>query len=405
MAIKTFESLKYSAFRLYFGSSLGEKTGANMQMVVRSLLIYRLTGSATLLGILSLANAIPMIVLSPPGGVIADRVQRKYVLLAGVTVSCLTALWVALSLSFGLLSTQHTGSWWILLVAAIIDGSVASLRGPSRQSMIADLVGLDHVMNATALDQMCNNVLMFIAPAIAGFMIDRVNFQAVYFTMTGAYLIAVIFLLFLPAIKRRPSAQTKLFSSFSTDMREVLGYIKREPIILSILLFTLFAVFLSHPYLNLMPIFTDDILKVGATGLGLLRSVSGIGAISGSIIMASLPYKKRVCGIVLGLALTGFAFSKTWGLSLGLMVIIGMWQAIQGTLSLALLQHYTRDEYRGRVISFHGMSSGLSSFGTFFASILVGVIGIEWSVASLALLLAAFATVVLLFYPRLRKLD
>ncbi len=93
MAVKTFESLKYSAFRLYFGSSLGEKTGANMQMVVRSLLIYRLTGSAILLGILSLANAIPMIVLSPPGGVIADRVQRKYVLLAGVTASCLAALW------------------------------------------------------------------------------------------------------------------------------------------------------------------------------------------------------------------------------------------------------------------------------------------------------------------------
>jgi MFS family permease len=410
MAIKTFESLKFSSFRLYFGSSVGEKTGSNMQMVVRSLLIYRLTGSAALLGMLALANAIPMILLSPPGGVIADRVQRKYVLLAGVTVSCLTALWVALSLSLGLLSSQRPGSWWILLAAAIIDGSVASLRGPSRQSMIADVVGLDHVMNATALDQMCNNVLLCIAPAIAGFMVDKVNFQAVYFTMAGAYLIAVIFLLFLPAIKMKTSTQSNFFSSFSSDTSKVLNYIRHEPIILSILLFTLFAVFLSHPYLNLMPIFTDDILKVGATGLGWLRSISGIGAITGSIIMASLPYKKRgsillVSGMILGFALTCFAFSKIWGLSLGVMVIIGMWQAVQGTLSLSLLQHYTRDEYRGRVISFYGMTSGLSSFGTFFASILVGVIGIEWSVASLALLLAALATIILIFYPRLRKLD
>jgi sugar phosphate permease len=257
---------------------------------------------------------------------------------------------------------------------------------------------------------MCNNVLLFIAPAIAGFMVDKVSFQAVYFTMSGAYLVAVIFLLFLPSIKMKTNTKTKFLSSFSSDTIKVLEYMRHEPIILSILLFTLIAVFLSHPYLNLMPIFTDDILKVGATGLGWLRSVSGIGAISGSIIMASLPYKKRgsillVSGIVLGLVLTVFSFSKTWGLSLGVMVIIGMWQAMQGTLSLSLLQHYTRDEYRGRVISFYGMTSGISSFGTFFASVLVGVIGVEWSVASLALLLAALATIILLFYPRLRKLN
>lgn len=410
MSIKTFESLKFSSFRLYFCSSVGEKTGTSMQLVVRSLLVYRLTGSATLLGILALANAIPMIVLSPPGGVIADRVQRKYVLLIGVTISCLTALWIALSLSFGLLSDQRPGSWRILLVAALIEGSVASLRGPSRQAMIAEIVGLGHIMNATAIDQMANNVLTFVAPAIAGFMVDEISFEAVYFTMSAAYLMAVIFLLFLPTIKRNLTIQTRLFNSFYTDMKGVVTYIKGEPIILSILLFPLFAVLLSHPYLSLMPIFTEDILKVGATGLGLLRSFSGIGAIIGSIIIASLPYKKRgylllICGMVLGVSLTGFAFSKIWGLSLGIMVIVGLWQAILGTLTLSLIQHCTRDEYRGRVISFWGMSSGISGFGTFLASALVGVIGIEWSVASLASLLAVLSILVLLFYAPLRKLD
>ena len=296
------------------------------------------------------------------------------------------------------------------MAAAFIDGSVASLRGPSRQAMILDIVGLQNIMNATAIDQMINNVLTFVAPAIAGFMIDKISFESVYFTMSITYLTAFIFVLFIPAIKPKITFKTTLLSGFYSDMKAALIYIKNEPIILSVLVFPLFAVFLSHPYLNLMPIFTDDILKVGATGLGWLRSVSGIGAIVGSIIIASLPNKKRgflmlICGIVLGLALSVFAFSKIWSLSLATMVIVGLWQAILGTLSLALIQQYTRDEYRGRVISFHGMSAGLSGFGTFFASIFVATIGVEWSVASLALLLAVIATLVILFYPRLRKLD
>ena len=171
-----------------------------------------------------------------------------------------------------------------------------------------------------------------------------------------------------------------------------------------------FCVIFSMPYIMLLPIFADDILKVGATGLGVLMSVSGIGAMVGSVFLASLPGKKRgvlmlSSTLLLAVALVGFSFSTSWYLSLALIVFVGLGQTGRMTLSNTLLQYYTKDEYLGRVMSLFLMQFGLSSFGTFAAGLLAESMGVQWAVGGFAIVLALVTILALVFVPRLRKLD
>ena len=177
-----------------------------------------------------------------------------------------------------------------------------------------------------------------------------------------------------------------------------------------ILLFTILGTIFGHPHRLMMPMFTEDILKVDATGLGLLMTVSGIGALAGSLVLASLPNKKR--GIILlfsclimGLALTAFSLSHWWYLSMGLMFFVGLGQTGQMTMGNALLQYHTDASYRGRVLSFHMMGMGLASLGTFFGGILAEAVGIQWSIGGMAIALAILSILMTTSSPHLRKLE
>ena len=193
-------------------------------------------------------------------------------------------------------------------------------------------------------------------------------------------------------------------------MKAGFSYVRKDKAILAILLFTQFAVLLSMPYLNLLPVFTEDILKVGAKGMGILVSVSGIGAIVGSLILASLPNKKRgylllLSSLVMGLALIGFAFSNSWHLSLAMIVFVGLGSTGRMTLSNALLQSYTAEEYMGRVMSIYMMEFALTSLSVFTAALLSESVGIQWSIGGLAIGLVALTILVFTFAPKVRKLE
>ena len=403
---RTFSSFKNPVYRLYYSGMLGQMAAMNMQMVVGSLLIYRLTESPAILGAMSFANAIPMLSLSLFGGVIADRLQKKYVMLIGQAAFAVVSLGVALTLTLGYLSVERTGSWWILVVSSVLQGSIMGLMMPSRQAIIPEIVSGEQLMNAISLNIMGMNALQLFAPALAGFLVDAFNFEAVYYTMTGLYIMAVVFVAFLPLT----STTTTRGISAVDGIKEGLNYVRHNTNILLVLLFSLFVVLLAMPYNNLMPIFADDILKVGASGMGILMSVSGAGAMVGSIALASLPNKKRgvmliVSSLILGLALVGFSFSNSWPLCLTLMVFVGLGQAARMALSSTLLQYYTKDEFVGRVMSLILMQFGLTSFSAFAAGVLTEAIGVQWAVGGFAMVLVFLSILVLIFVPRLRKLD
>ncbi len=403
---RTFSSFKNPVYRVYYGGMLGQMAAMNMQQIVGSLLIYRLTGSAAILGAMSFANAIPMICLCLFGGVLADRVDKKKVMVAGQAAFAAVSLGVAVALATRFVSPERAGSWWVLVVSSILQGAVMGLMMPSRQAIIPEIVSGDQLMNAVSLNTMGMNVLQIFAPAAAGFLVDGIGFEAVYYVMTGTYLAAVVFFSFLPHTQNLARRRETAFNGIAKG----LGYVRHNTNVLFVLLFTMVIVLLAMPYNNLMPIFVDDVLHVGARGMGILMSVSGAGAMAGSIVLASLPNRKRgamlaLSGLVLGLALIGFAFSRYWPLSLAMIVFVGLGQTGRMTLSFTLVQSYVDEQYMGRVMSLFMMQFGFTSFSTFLAGVLAEGIGVQLAVGGFAIALALLAALVLLFVPRIRKLD
>ena len=200
------------------------------------------------------------------------------------------------------------------------------------------------------------------------------------------------------------------------DVIDGLRYIRRETTIFLIMIITVITVLLSMPYMMLLPALTVDILQVDERGYGLLLMFSGIGAMGGSIVLASLPNKKRglmllVGSLILGLGLVGLFFSSSWlpsyawPFALGFMVIVGVGQTARMTLGNTLLQYYVEDAYRGRVMSVYFMEFGFTSLGVFFVALLADQIGVQWSVGGLAIILVFFSILAIAFVPRLRKLD
>jgi MFS family permease len=404
--LRIVSSLRNPAYRLYFFGMLGQFASMNMQQVTGSLLLYRLTGSAALLGTMSLANAIPMIFLSLVGGAIADRVQKKRVLVTGLIGASLVSFGVAIALTTGHLSQENTGSWWILMVSSFLQGVVMGLTMPARQAIIPEIVSRAQVMNAVALNTLGMNVLSLVAPAVAGFLIDTFDFAAIYYAMTGLNLYAAGFILFVPPTSRITIHEGNILADIQAGFR----YIKRERAILLILAFTLFFVVFSMPYRQLLPIFVDDILKVGATGMGVLLSVSGAGAMAGSLVLASSPSKKRgvlllVSGLLSGLSLIAFSFSTSWGVSLAFMALVGLSQTGRVTISNALLQSYVEEGYMGRVMSIFMMQWGFVSMGTFLAGLMAEAIGVQWVVGGFALALFILSILALACAPRIRTLE
>jgi len=405
--IKAVDSLKNPAFRMFFLSRLFNALGMNIRQFSMGLLMYRLTDSPTLLGVLVLGRAVPLLLLGPLAGAMADRFSKKTLIQYASVADVFIAAGIATSLTTGYLSAENPGSWWFLVAMAFCDGISTIFKGPAADSMVIEVVGEKLVTNAIAINQVGQNTLRLVGPVLAGVAIDTYGFEPVFFAMAVIYAFCWLFMAFVSYTSQRFHTGTSIVG----DIWEVVGYLKKERNILFMLVAVLSMVFFSMPYQQLLPIFTEDILKVGATGLGLLQLVSGVGSIAGSIILASLPNNKKrgllmlLSGIVLGLSLVLFSFSTMWAISITMMIGVGLGQAGRMTLPVALLQSYTRPEFRARIMSFYGVEMGISMFGTFFAAILVDSMGVQWSVGSMAMILVVLSFAALLFVPRLRKLD
>lgn len=404
--LRTFSSFKNPIYRLYYGGMVGQWAAMNMQMFARVWLVYRLTGSAAILGGMAVANALPMLFLSLFGGVIADRVQKKYVLLIGQACSALVALGIALSLTLGYISTEEGGSWWILIVASVLQGAIMGLMMPSRQAIIREIVGEEHLLNAMSLNNLGMNGLRLFAPAATGFLIGTFSYQTVYYAMTGMYLMSIGFIVFLPLTSTTTIGSQSVLSS----MKEGFRYLWHETTILIIVSFLLLAIVFSQPYAMLMPVFAVDILHVGEAEAGWLMSVAGIGAIAGSLVLASLPNKKRglillASSLLVSLALVAFSLSSTWSLSLVIIIFVGLGQTGQMTLAGTLIQYYVDPEYLGRVMSILMMQFGFMSVGTFAAGLLAESVGAQWAIGGFASVLVLISILAMIFIPRIRNLD
>lgn len=419
----TFAALKIPAYQIYFGALLMQMAAMNMQMVARSWFMYELTESAVMLGAVGLCSALPMLTVSLFGGVFADRIRKRGILIAGQFTSAIVALGVAVSITMGTVSWRH------LFIAAFLQGLVMALMMPARQALIYELVGANTLMNAIALNAAAMNFIRLTAPAIAGFLIALWNIEGVYYIMAFCYLVGFVFAIRLPQTGKAQLRKTGTMQ----ELTEGLRYIRNNSNILAILFLTLMATILSMPYLFLLPIFAKDVFSVdisifgkltslpligslflalaeSSARQGLLISISAMGALVGSLTVASMKNRMRGLIFLLSLLLAAislicFTSTSSYLLALITFVPLGLGQAGRLTLSNTLLQSNTDDSHRGRVMSVYMMNWGVTMVGVFFISMLADTIGVQLAVGGAAGLLAVIVLYYLFFSRQIRYLD
>ncbi len=419
---RAIQSLTVPAYRLYFLFVLAQMGAMNMQMMARSWFVYELSESVSLLGLVALANAVPMLALSLFGGVLADRLPKKQVLIVGQLASTIIILGVAVSISLA------SVTWIHLIVASFLQGIVMALMMPARQAIIPELVGTRMITNAVALNGAAMNLLRLLGPAMAGFLIALWDIEAVYYMMAIMYGGGVIVLMRLPlsgAVALRGQGMIK-------QVKEGLSYIRYNDNIRILLFFTLFSFVLSMPYIFLLPAFTQDILTVDTSRLtfftslplvgtlieslessaarqGFLISVSGIGALVGSVFVATMQDKRRglyllISMLVMAITLIVFSFTSSYMLALIVFIPLGLAQAGRMALSNTLAQVYSEDEYRGRVMSIYMLNWGMTNVGVFVVGIVADFVGVQWAVGGSAIMLLAVTLYFFIFTKRIRAM-
>ena len=371
-----------------------------MQMIARGYLTYDLTGSPALLGIVSAGFALPMLLLALFGGAFADRLERKRIIQWGQVGAGLIALFVGVAISTG------TVTWYHLLAASMLQGAVFSFLMPALQAFIPQLVDKSLLTNAMALNAMGMSAMTLLAPALAGWLYVVIDPDGVYYVVTGMCAGATLLTGFLP---RLPGATGTGRAGVLNDIRAGLSYIRRNSLVMALLIIGLTSTVLAMPFRFLMPIFIVDIYHLGPEAMGLMVSMMGLGALGGSLFIAALGNWQRgriliASSFMSGAALLLVALLPFYAIALGLMVLLGLGDAGRRTLNQSLLMEVSEDEYRGRVMSVFMTNFALIPLGVLPAGLAAQFLGGQLSVGILAGLLIVTTAIILVTQRGLRNL-
>jgi len=372
-------ALRHPNYRLFFGGQLISLTGTWMQMVAQSWLVYRLTGSAVLLGFVGFSSQIPVFLLASLGGSVADRLNRRRILVTTQTAAMLLAFLLA-----ALTLTGHVEVWHVFGLASLL-GITNAFDIPTRQAFVVDMVGKEDLINAIALNSSMINGARIVGPAVAGMLLDAFG-EGWCFFANGVSFLAVIAGLLLMSM----TAQTRvpLPGSALASIIEGFRYIKHMRPIRALLLLLGLVSLMGMPYAVLMPIFADQILHGGARGLGLLMGATGLGALAGSVTLAAkngihgLGRWVALAAVGFGISLVLFSLSRSFWLSAALLLPVGFCMIIEMASSNTLIQSLVSDELRGRVMAVYSMMfMGMAPFGSLLAGTLAHSLGAPPTVA------------------------
>ncbi len=373
-------ALRYRNYRLFFGGQGISLIGTWMQQVAMSWLVYRLTNSAVMLGVVSFASQIPTFVLTPFGGLLADRASRHRILLVTQTLAMLQAFTLAI------LVLTHTIEVWHIIILGIFVGCINAFDIPTRQSFLLDMIEKrEDLSNAIALNSSMFNAARLIGPSIAGAVI-AVAGEGVCFLLNGLSFLAVLGALL--AMKIQPQKIEPKTANPLQGLREGIAYAFGFSPIRSILLLVALASVAGVPYIALMPIFSRDILHGGSHTQGFLMSAVGLGALTGALFLASRINVRGLGKIIafsaglFGAGLIVFSFSRVLWLSLLAMMITGFGMMVQMASSNTVLQTLADDDKRGRVISLYATAFiGMAPLGALLAGFVARQIGAPMTLA------------------------
>lgn len=396
------KSLDHPQFRWLMGSNMAFFFAMNGQFVVRSIIAFQLTNSALALGLVNLVVAVPLLLISPFGGVIADRFERRRLIIIGQTILVLSEASV-----FTLLVMNRL-AFWHLLVAVFVMGCVFPLMMPARQAIVANIVGRQGLANAMILQLGGMNATRVVAPVAAGFIVAILGAKVMYGLSLTMYLMA---LLAMTRIDRSPPPDRTDRPSVIGDLLEGFRYVRRDREVRILLSLSLVPIMLAMPFQALLVVFADDVWGVGNAGLGVLQAVAGIGGICGSVIVAmrgdSTHRLRFMMASLLGFGGTLFLFalSPWFLLALPLVLLSDVFASIFNTMNSTVIQILIPDAVRGRVMSLMMMTFGLTPLGTLPVSAAAQAWGAPVAVAGASLVTIASGILFYLCSGALRNID
>lgn len=373
--LRTFRALQYPDFRRIWTGLTLSAVGTWMQIVAQSLLVLDLThGSATALGAISLLQALSFLVFAPVGGSVADRFERRRLLL--LTQSLLMSLAVLL----GALTMAGLIRFWMIPVAAFASSAILSFDQPARNALVASLVPKESLMNAVSLQSAVFNGAAMLGPALAGLTLNTIGYAGNFFLNAASYSAVLVALLPLRSSPVQAAARPR--GAWLGSVREGLQYVRRDAVLPSMVFAYGTLLFFGPSAALVLPLFARQVAHAGSAQLGILFSAVGAGTVVGALIVASLGDFPRKPRLVLGsivlwiMALVVFGLSTSVSASVPALVVLGAAQNTAGATTVTLLQSRVPPEMRGRAMSLNTLLiMCVRPLGDFPVAAAIGVVG------------------------------
>lgn len=406
-----FASLVNRDYRLLWVGSLGSSFAMNMQIIARGWLVYAMTESPMKLAWVTMAFAIPMVIFSLVGGVVADRYPKKKIMVIAQSANSAATMILAYIVITG------NVTFWDFMWFGFFNGSVLALSMPARQALIPEIVGERLLFNAMALNTTSWNLSRILGPALAGIIIgylasgdttSAVGVGVVFFMISFMYLTSAITVLF---IRNPDKTEPQQSNGVLADIREGINYVLQTPVVFGLIVISIIPFLFGMPMQQLLPAFNQDILLGGPEELGIIMSAMGGGAIAGSLLMARMGEVRHKGYWQLGT-------SCLWGAMIAvcsqvsshfiivlLVPVIGLCQSMFMSMNRSLIQLQAAPEMRGRIMSIDMMTHGLMPLGIIPVSFIAEHAGIDVGLLCSAIALIATTILCGIYLPALRHID
>jgi MFS family permease len=395
-------SLRHRDFRRFWIGLVISVTGTWMQATAQGWLVYDLTGSALYLGIVGACGALPILLFSLPGGVIADRFSKHRILFVTQSLSALQAVALALLVYTGVVKV-----WHVMVMASML-GVVNAFDMPTRQSMVLDLVERDDIFNAVSLNSSAFNSGRVIGPSVAGVLLAAAGMAGCFFINALSFLPLIVILTTIRPRRPRPVAAASMLEHIGSGLRWARGY----PVAVALLALTGFASLFAMPYATLMPLFAREVYHVGPRGYGFLMSAPAVGSLLAASAMAALGHRFRLGPItVLGsfvfpLALVLLGGAASYAIAVAVLFLLGLGIMSFNMTSNTILQKEPPDELRGRVMGLRAfVFAGMAPVGNLQIGAVAQWLGPRWAVAIDGMICLAAAAIAWWRAPALRRQE
>ncbi len=400
-----FRAFKSPDFSLYWIASVLAILSHFMLFIVRGWLALDLTDSPFAVAAVAASGEVPSLVFSIPGGVLADRVSRKAVLIGGELVNAVTLLVIAVLVLIGEINI------WNLTALSVVAGSAFAVSIPARQAIVPNIVERDYIANGVALSSTMFSGGAVLGPAIAGWALWASGMSGAFFF--AAFISAISVVIFLPVrtYQTSLSGSPQSVAAVWNDLVEGARYIRGNSTIFGLLVLMLVVVIFGSPYEAVIAVFARDILDAGVQGLSLVGTTGGVGAIAASLLVAAFngPRAMRdyvIFGAIgLGVFVTAFALSEVLAVSLVFALAAGFTFQLVLTANSALIQMVVDEEVRGRVTAVRSMLWGTAPIGIFLLGVMAESFGTAYATAVTGIATVVLSIVAIAVSPSLKRVH